>query len=744
MKESPGSNAMLEIGTEEIPAAYVPPALSFMRSFAEEFLRSKRLPVHSVQSLGTPKRLSLLLFGLPAKSDDSEEELWGPPLKVSKDANQRWTQAALGFAQSHQVSLDDVSIRVKKDAEYICVVKKHPGQKSEKIVRELFTALIPAIPFPKKMVWDSSYLRFARPVRNLVALFDNHTLRVQAGHIKSSNKTFALPHLSAKKITIASPQNYANTLRNHCVLVDPAARQETILRSCSQLAARVSGQADLDEKLLSEVVWLVEHPVSVLCSFDPKFLELPREVLVTCMKKQQKFFPVLSAQGNLLPFFIAVRNGISEHQESVRKGYEKVLHARLSDARFFFEEDLKKPLESYVSKCSGISLQENLGSLNDKTERMKSMARFFLDCLEKDGPLEHLDSDRAERAIHLSKFDLATHMVYEFPELQGIMGEIYAARRGEDSHVASAIREHYYPLTAQSGLPTAPLSSLVALLDRMDNLVGNILVGHVPSGHSDPYGLRRLSSGILRILLENEWDISLRELTKVSCQQISAMRVDRDSKESNGPGPERNGGAMEQVLNFFSERFQLLMEDKGFKADEIAAVVKNPTHLDSYHLRVSVLSQKIAALRGARNHPDFESVTLPFKRLANILKQAKTKNILYAPQMFNMLLLKEKEEIDLHAMTNQLLKKTGSLLQQKKYAETLGEWVVIRESLNQFFEKVLVMDPDVAICVNRLSLLSILESLFKEIADFSQLQNPAPPMPSPPASPVIGKGAVKV
>ena len=717
MKEQALQDALLEIGAEEIPASYCVPALEHMKAFAEDYLRSQRLDFKSVETYGTPRRLALHIAGLPAKSQAQTEQVWGPSAKAAKDADGAWTQAAKGFAQAHGKTVEDLRVEENpaKKGPYLCLLKQHAGLKTETLLAALFSELIPTIPSPKKMVWNAARFKFARPIRNLVALYGHAALKVSVAGLKATNKTFALSHLSSQKIAISSPHAYVTALKNHCILADPRARRETILHSASQLAKRVGGELKVDEALLDEVVWLVEHPVAVLGSIQPEFLSLPKEVLITCMKKHQKYFTILDGKDRLLPHFIAVRNGISEHQDIVRKGYEKVLNARLTDAKFFFEQDLKKPLSAYVEKCGSILLQEKLGSVNDKIDRMKAVAQFVLEQVRDSRAAEagsngHADPAAVERAIQLSKFDLATGMVYEFPELQGTMGGLYAERYGENPKVAEAVREHYFPVSVQGELPGSPEAAVVSLADKVDGLIGNFIIGRVPSGSSDPYGLRRQAAGILRIMLQKGWDFPIRALLEKAVAQYGAKAGTPES-------------VVRDALNFLADRFQRLTEDNGLEADEIQAAVRNPGQADAQGLRPGTLQKKIAALHEVRRHPDFEAVAGAYKRASNILKQARTKQLSFASDRLDQALFKEEAEKDLHSTFNEISGRTRELISRSAYREALQEWVKLRPALDHFFEKVMVMDPDPAVCSNRLSLLASLESLFREIAEFSHLQN---------------------
>lgn len=700
-------DALFEIGAEEIPSSYLPPALEFMKARAESRLAESRLAFKSVQALGTPRRLALLITGVASKSESSVTEAMGPKLSAAKDGEGNWTPAAQGFARSQGVALTALEIRETPKGQVICAVKKREGEKAEKILTEIFSEIPAAIPFPKKMMWEPGQFRFARPLRNLVALFGAKPLRVTAAGVKSSNKTFPLSHLSSKTISIASPQAYVGTLKNNCILADSAARKELILSSAQALARKVKGTLKADDALLEELTWLSEHPVGILGSFDKVFLDLPAEILTTCMKKHQKFFSIQDESGNLLPHFVGIRNGISEHQETVRGGYEKVLLARLYDAKFFFDEDLKKSLDFFAGKASAISIQEKLGTVGGRIERMKALARKVS---------EHLphppDMDAVDRAAHLAKFDLGTRVVYEYPELQGIMGEIYALRFGENASVARAIREHYEPVNNLSPVPESAEGKVLAFSEKLDQLCGNFWLGCTHSGNADPYGLRRISNGILRIVLESSWDVSLRELVSYSLELFSL----RDT--SNHDSVKHS----DDILKFLTERFQLHLQDAGYDLDEIYSVTRNDEDPDLAALRFLSLRQKVDALHAVRGHPDFDAVAGAYKRAGNILRQARQKGLEVSFNYFDASLLTDPAEKNLHATVDGLTRKTQPLLAQKQYREALQNWVGVRADLDLFFEKVMVMDHDEKIRRNRLSLLSILEARFRQMADFSLIQ----------------------
>ncbi|OGR84215.1 MAG: glycine--tRNA ligase subunit beta [Elusimicrobia bacterium RIFCSPLOWO2_01_FULL_54_10] len=697
-------DALFEIGTEEIPSSYLPPALDFMKTRAEERLAQSHLPFKSVQALGTPRRLALLIWGVAAKSEAAVSEVLGPKMSAAKDNEGNWTPAAQGFARSQGVPLEKLETRESPKGPVICAVKKREGEKAEKILAELFTDLPAAIPFPKKMVWEPGQFRFARPIRNLVALLGSKPLRVVVAGVRAANKTFPLAHLSSKMISISSAQSYAGTLKNNCILTDPAARKELIRSSAQALAKKVKGALREDADLLEEVAWLSEHPVGILGGFSREFLDLPSEVLITCMKKHQKFFSIEDESGRLLPHFVGIRNGISEHQETVRGGYEKVLLARLHDAKFFFDEDMKRNLDYFVSKASKIIVHEKLGNIGDKLARCERIALELLKTFNDN----LIDPEVVKRAICLSKFDLVTRVIYEYPELQGIMGGIYAGRFGESPRVAEAIREHYYPLNSQSPLPGKAESKIAALSEKIDGLCGSFWIGNLPSGNADPYGLRRQSGGILRILLESHWDVPLASVVRQALGAISNHHAPEDMTKA--------------VCSFLTDRFQLIMQESGYELDEIYSITRNANDPDLLDLRLQSLRAKIDALHSVRKHPDFEAVAGAYKRAGNILRQARQKGLEVTREQFDASLLTDPAEKSLHVAVDDLIRKTQPMLEQRQYRAALQDWVRVRADLDLFFEKVMVMVPDEKVCRNRLSLLFILESRFRQMADFSLIQ----------------------
>ena len=696
--------SLFEIGAEEIPASYLVPALLAMRKFAEETLAAKRLPFKAVRTFGTPRRLTLHITGLAPRSEDEKEENLGPSLAAAKGPDGGWTRAAEGFARSRNVPLSSLQVKATQRGDYVCAVKLNPGRKAEEVLTELFTEMIPSIPFPKRMVWNGSGLKFARPIRALLALYGTRVLRVEAAGLRASNKTFGLCRATDKNVRIASPQSYSGALKNQCVIVDPDARKESIRKNAAMLAKKHDGKVLADEDLLEELTWLVEHPVAILGRFDPGFLSIPQEILILCMKKQQKFLPLTGPEGKLLPFFVGIRNGISEHQDIVRAGYEKVLSARLCDARFFYDEDLKRSLGDFAAQASGIVVGEAAGTVADKIGRMARIAEAFRQVA---GAESGADAATVDRAIRLCKFDLVTRVVYEYPELQGTIGGIYARHFGEDEKVALAVREHVLPLTNQGPIPGSPEACVTALCDKLDHLAGNFASGLSPSGSGDPFGMKRQSTGILRVLVERSWDVPLRPAVEKAAELFGRPEL------------------LSRILALMSERFQLLMADAGFAVDEIRSVVQNGADADSRDLRVHRLLGKIRALHGVRRHPDFDAVAGAYKRAGNILRQARQKNIAFSGRTFDPALLAEAEEKDLEKALSALSESTRALLDGKRYEDVLLKWVGVRPQLDRFFEKVLVMDPDPRVCSNRLSLLDRLDSEFRQMADFSLITNHA-------------------
>ncbi|MHB9154353.1 MAG: glycine--tRNA ligase subunit beta, partial [Endomicrobiales bacterium] len=672
-------NALLEIGTEEIPSSYLEPARRQMAVLAEQLFKARRLGYEKIAVYATPRRLTLFVEKLEEKSEDRVEEVTGPAARAGRDEQGNFTMAAKGFAARHGVPAEKLVIKATEKGEYLCVSKKIPGEKTEKVLPGIFPEIIKKLYFPKTMVWEASHFRFARPVRSFVALYGERVIRFSLAGVKSANWTIGLHVLSMKKIAINLPERYLTLLRNNCVIADQDERREILDRIIESTAKRAKGSVLKDEALVEEVNYLVEHPVAVLSRFDEKYLQLPPEILVTCLRKKQKCFAMQDASGRLQNHFIGIRNGISEHQDVVREGYERVLEARLADAGFFFHKDTRTPLAGKFEKLKGVVFQQKLGTVHDKVLRVQALAAFLNESLGG-----RVEPSTLETAARLMKADLVTEMVFEYPELQGIVGRIYAGHDGEGQEVARSVEEHYWPLSAEGKLPEGDLATMLSLADKLDTLAGDFAVGLVPTGSADPYGLRRMATAVVRLLLEKQLPLRLRPLVEKAFSLL----------------PEHfrgEGAAQGQVLDFLRQRLENLLEAAGYRFDEVRAVLA--TGFDE----VTDAKARLDALKKIRGEKDFEPLAVAFKRALNILKQAE-KNKIAVPQAVSAELLKEEQEKDLYAGVQKMEADIAVLLEKREYTAALQKMVGLKGAVDGFFDKVMVMAEDAALRANRLAI----------------------------------------
>lgn len=690
-------NALLEIGTEEIPASYIEPAREQLGKSCEEFLNSHKLSFGQIKTYATPRRIALYIENLVDKSEDRIEEIMGPSVKAGKDANGNFTPASNGFAQKHCICAEKLAVKTTEKGEYFCVQKKIPGEKTETLLKTAFPKMIKNLYFPKTMVWEQSCFRFARPIRTIIALYGEKTVKFTLADIKSANYTVGLHATTSKKIIITHPERYVTVLQNNCVIVRPEERKEVLRKIIDSTVKRIKCAAIVDESLLDEVNYLVEHPVAVLCRFDERYLILPPEVLITCLRKKQKCFAVEDAKGGLTNYFVGIRNGISENQDIVKEGYERVLSARLNDAEFFFHQDTNSPLISKTPKLKGINFQEKLGTVYDKVIRLKQISKFLNNALGL-----NVDEGIIEKGVELSKADLVTNMIFEYPELQGIMGRIYAKYDNEPDEVCNAIEEHYLPLTNDGKLPKTQAGILLSISDKLDTLTGDFSAGLAPSGSADPYGLRRMATGVLRIMLEKKLSVSIRTIVEKAFSLLPEQA-------------KANGQAIEQVLEFFKQRLENLWQGQEYRFDEIRAVIS------AGYDNIIDADMRLSALKQIRQMPDFDLLAGAFKRASNILKQADKLKIKFNESV-NEELFREEAEKKLYLAVKQIESEIQSMIQAKQYLPVLKLLVGIKPSVDEFFDKVMVMCDDESIKANRLTLLNYISKLFFRLLDFSQLQ----------------------
>lgn len=682
---------LLEIGTEEIPAGFVPQALAELEALSRKELEAQRIEFNGIRTFGTPRRLVLLIESLSERQTDIEVTKIGPSKQAAFDAKGNPTKAAIGFAKSQSVPVESLTVIQTEKGEYVCAVRKEAGRPAFELLPSMLPKWILSIPFQKSMRWAEIPIRFARPIHWILALFGGEVIPFELGGIRSSNVTYGHRFMHSGPIAVSDFRSYLRKTSEAFVIVDPGERKRRIEEGMDQEAASVSGRILRDEELLDEVVFLVEYPVPLCGSFDPKFLSLPREVIIHSMKEHQRYFPVVDGRDELLSHFVCISNIAPKDRKVVIKGNERVLRARLSDAAYFFQEDLKVPLEKRVDQLKKVVFQAKLGTSYEKVMRFKELALFIVE------KIEPTLRERVARASLLCKADLVTGMVGEFPKIQGIMGREYALLSGEKPEVAQAIQEHYLPGFAGDRLPASPIGDIVSVADKLDTIVGCFGVGLMPTGTADPFGLRRQALGIIRIILEKKYPLSLIELIGKS-EDLLKEKLERPVSE-----------VKKEVLDFFRVRYQNLLLDRGYPPDVIEAVLSI-----SFDELLDVQG-RIDALRQAKEWKDFESIVIASKRAINILKGASSGKEIH-PSLFRELVeenlyrsfIEAKERIELH-------------LKERVYESALNEMTRMKRPIDEFFEGVMVMVEDEAVRDNRLALLDGIGQLFLRIADFSKL-----------------------
>ncbi len=682
---------LLEIGTEEIPAGFIPQALADMESLARKELEGQRIDFEGMKTLGTPRRLVLVIESVAEQQQNVELRKIGPSKQAAFDAKGQPTKAAMGFAKSQGVSVDSLKTVQTEKGEYVCAVKEEAGKPAPELLASLLPKLILSIPFQKSMRWADLSIRFARPIHWILALFGGTVIPFEVGNVRSGDVTYGHRFMDPDPLRVDGFKTYLQGTHERFVTADPAERRRKIEEEMLREATALSGKILKDEDLLREVTFLVEYPVVLRGHFEEKFLSLPQDVLIHSMKEHQRYFPVVNAEGRLLPSFLCVSNIAPRDPNVVVKGNEKVLRARLSDAAYFFQEDLKASLEKRVDDLKKVVFQAKLGTSFEKMERFRHLALWIIDRI--DPALRTL----VDRTAFLCKADLVTGMVGEFPKLQGVVGREYARLMGEKPEVAESIYEHYLPAFAGDRLPTRPIGDAVSMADRLDTIVGCFGVGLIPTGTADPFGLRRHALAILRIILEKRYPLSLVELIDES-ERVLKDKMERPAAE-----------VKQEVLDFFRTRYQYFLLDKGFAFDVIDAV------FSAGFDEVLEVQGRVEALAEAKGWKDFESIVIASKRAVNILKGA-------APtRTVDPTLFREPAEQSLYQAFVTTREKVEAHLRKRDYRAALLEMTQLRQPVDDFFDRVMVMVDDTAIRENRLALLGQIGQVCGSLADFSKL-----------------------
>ncbi|WP_277287788.1 glycine--tRNA ligase subunit beta [Veillonella montpellierensis] len=678
---------LFEIGCEEIPAGFMNQVLAQLKELAVQQLRDHHLSFESIATKGTPRRLALQIFGLDEKSADMHEEHKGPSVAIAYDKDHQPTKAAIGFARGKGI---DVSKLVEKDG-YIYAVTMTQGVKAETILKDILPELIHGLSFPKSMHWGNLDDKFVRPVRWLVALLDDTVIPIEFATIQSGNVSRGHRFLSNGNFTIPNAKSYEKACEENFVMVDQDKRRSLIKKQLFDLADEKNAHIVWDDELLEEINYLVEWPTALCGEFDESYLELPDAAIVTPMKDHQRYFPLMTKEGKLLPMFLTVRNGSDHSLEVVQHGNERVLRARLDDAKFFFKEDRKTALADRSEGLTRIVFQEGLGNLSDKTKRLLELGAVLGEAVN----LEESELVILERAIQLAKTDLTTGMVTEFTELQGVMGKEYALLDGESPEVAEAIYEQYLPRFAGDVLPTTSVGKVLSIIDKIDNIVATFSRGLIPTGSQDPYALRRQTIGILNILMDSEWNVSL---VPIFTKAMELLQVPEEEQRE----------LMKQVTTFFTLRLKHIFLDRQLPHTVIELILSNDstTVADAEGLAQAIMNNRI---------DEQEELVQAFTRMYNLVKDISYSGV-------DESALQEQAEITLFKKALEAYNLSQSAWEQEAYAKVVAVPATLIDSINEFFEAVMVMDKDEAIKNNRLQLLRLAYESMAIIGDISALK----------------------
>lgn len=682
-------DVLIEIGLEELPARFIDDAEKQFLNKTINWLDEQRISYDSAVSFSTPRRLAVLVEAIADNQSSIEEEVKGPAVKIAKDEQGNWTKAAEGFTRGQGKTTEDIYVKEVKGTSYIYVKKYIEGKPVQSLLPE-FKDIIESITFGKNMRWANETLRYARPIRWLGALYGKEVIPFEIAHVHTSNITYGHRFLSGK-LTIEAPKQYEQLLKDNYVIADAKKREAKIVEQLNVLQEENAFQIPVDKGLLSEVKNLVEYPTAFVGKFAVSFLELPKEVLITSMAEHQRYFPV-ERDGVLLPEFVGVRNGDDFELETVVRGNEKVLRARLADAEFFYEEDKKLSIDFFQEKLSRVVFQEKLGTYTEKVHRVQKIASHLAE------ELQLKETEEIARAAEICKFDLMTNMVNEFTELQGVMGEKYAAYFGETQAVSQAIREHYLPKQSHGSLPETAVGAVLSIADKLDTIAGCIGVGLIPSGSQDPYGLRRQAMGILRILKDQHWNITVESLIEFT------LAVLQDSDLA------LNTSAREELQSFFVSRAEYLMREENIDTDIIHAVTDN--QLGVFHFAV----EKAHVLSTEKADEQFKTSQEALVRVLNLEDKVEDKNHKVNPSLFQT-----DSEKGLYDAVQEIEADYRADLEVQNSEKALQLLANLSADIHAFFDHNMIMDDNDEVRKNRLAIIHELSVLILQYADLRKI-----------------------
>ncbi|MEH7236058.1 glycine--tRNA ligase subunit beta [Bacillus sp. JJ1562] len=683
---------LIEIGLEEMPARFVTDAMNQLSDKVTNWLLEHNISFEQVERFSSPRRLAVLVHDVAEKQKDVELEAKGPAKKVALDQDGNWSKAAMGFTRGQGATVEDIFFKEINGIEYAHINKFIKGKDTKEILNEL-EEVITHLSFPKNMRWGNQELRYVRPIKWIVSLFGDEIIPISITHVTASNKTWGHRFLG-HEVEIASPRDYEKLLMSQYVIADYLERKEAITNQIKILEEDNNWEIPIDEDLLEEVTNLVEYPTAFYGKFEEEFLNVPEEALITSMREHQRYFPVKDKNGALLPFFVAVRNGDHKHLETVAKGNEKVLRARLSDADFFYKEDQKLKIDDLIQKLDKIIYHEEIGSIGDKVRRIQQITRHLSGLLGLDSETK----EKAIRAAGICKFDLVTNMVYEFPELQGVMGERYARLSGEDEAIAVAINEHYMPRHADDVSPSSTIGALISIADKLDTIVGCFSIGIIPTGSQDPYALRRMASGVVQILLDKDWNFSLEELFDYVLGLFVEANIAKLEKQE----------IKKELVQFFKLRIKHELNNRNIRYDIIDAVLG--TNVGN----VGLIIRKAEMLEKNKDHHDFKTTIESLGRVLNIAKKGEDAEI-------NPSLFESDEEKHLFEKFTEVKPKVIESLKTHDVVEAFRFLASLRELIDQYFEHTMVMAEDEEVRKNRLAQMVQLSKLIYLIGDMNSI-----------------------
>lgn len=681
----------LELGTEELPAGFIPRALDDIQRLLCQELESARIGYGEVRTFATPRRLAISIADVARQQQRQTLELTGPPARIAFDAEGRPTKAAEGFARTNGVCVDELKTIDTGKGQYLFLSKVIEGGRSAEQLPEILPRVIGKIPFKKSMRWRDLEIRFARPLHWIVALYGGQIIPFTFGDLRSGNSSRGHRFMAPAEFSVKGVQDYINKAEKQYVIPQVAKRQKMIETQLEELAVQLGGRINSDPELLDEVSFLVEMPQALAGSIEDRFLQLPPELLITSMREHQRYFTLIDEQGKLLPHFITIANTLTKDPNIVIAGNERVLKARLSDAMFFWQEDQKSKLVERLEPLKKVVYQARLGTSYEKIERFTELATGLAQ------QLSPADLTLTRRAALLAKCDLETGMVYEFPELQGVMGREYALLEGEDPRVAKAIYEHYLPTQAGGELPSDHVGAFVSIADKIDSICGCFSVNLIPTGTADPYALRRCAIGILAIILDRGYAVSIPELVAKSVALLEAKR--------QRPAAE----IIADVIEFIRMRLvNMLAGHQQYPADVVEAV------LSASFDEPGDAVEKVKALAKLKEQADFEPLAIAFKRVGNIIKTG-------LEQKVDPVLFEASCETNLFETLLKVEKQVAIFMKNRDYIQSLDAIAGLRGPVDDFFDGVMVMTDVIAVKNNRLALLTRIAALFKDIADFGRI-----------------------